>query len=306
MKKASFQFSPALYVFLAPAWRKNGFEYTFNGPQSVKHLVEAAGVPHTEVSNLRINGASASFDTQVQDGDQVEVFSFLSDLVNSSLRASGLHERSNPPQLPDDLSLRASTLSERSNPPQLPDDLSLRASAMSERSNLQLVNEPHYILDNHLGKLTSYLRMLGFDCLYRNDFQDDELAQRSQEQSRILLTRDHRLLMRKTVTKGYWLRSQDPDKQLREVVRRYSLTGLIKPFQRCMRCNNLLESVSKEDILHKLLPLTIQFFDDFRLCTSCGQVYWQGSHYTKMLAFIEQITQDHPSPDGRGFGDEGI
>lgn len=240
MKKAIFNFSPELHVFLEPSRRQNPFEYEFTGPQSVKHLIEAAGVPHTEVSRIQVNGAPAGFDIQVQDGDQVEVFSFLA-----------------------------------------LDNLPLQASDFSERSN------PCFILDNHLGKLTSYLRMLGFDCLYRNDFQDAELAQRSQEQNRILLTRDHRLLMRKAVTQGYWLRSQDPDQQLKEVLTRYSLASLVKPFQRCMRCNALLEPVSKETILHRLQPLTVQYFNEFRLCPACGQVYWQGSHYTKMLSFIE-------------------
>jgi uncharacterized protein len=280
MKKASFHFTPELHIFLIPARRQSIFEYVFDGPQSAKHLIEAAGVPHTEVSQIWVNGAPASFATQVQDGDQVEVFSFLTNLDNLSLRASGIRERSNPAWQTDDFSLGTSDSGERSN--------------------------PLFILDNHLGKLASYLRMLGFDCLYRNTFQDDELAQLSQEQNRILLTRDHRLLMRKTITQGYWLRSQDPNQQINEVVNRYALAGLIRPFQRCMRCNGVLEPVSKETILHRLQPLTIKYFDEFRLCLACGQIYWQGSHYTKMLAFIQQITQDHPSPDGRWVGDEGI
>jgi uncharacterized protein len=94
-------------------------------------------------------------------------------------------------------------------------------------------------------------------------------------------------LMRKAVLQGYWLRSQDPDRQLKEVLTRYALEGQVKPFQRCMRCNESLAPVSKEAILHRLQPLTIQYFDEFRLCPACGQIYWQGSHYTKMLAFIE-------------------
>jgi uncharacterized protein len=241
MKKAIFHFSTELVVFLDKSRRQNSFEYEFAGPQSVKHLIEAAGVPHTEVSRVQVNGASAGFETQVQDGDQVEVFSFLTDQDNPSRRENEVVERSNP----------------------------------------------HFILDNHLGKLASYLRMMGFDCIYRNDFQDAELAQLAQEQSRILLTRDHRLLMRKAVTQGYWLRSQDPDRQLKEVLNRYSLSSLVKPFQRCMRCNELLTPISKETIFHRLQPLTILYFDEFHLCPACGQIYWQGSHYTNMLSFIE-------------------
>jgi hypothetical protein len=243
MKKAIFNFSTELHVFLERPRRQNPFEYEFTGPQSVKHLIEAAGVPHTEVSRIWVNGSPAGFEIQVQNGDQVEVFSFLAVQKKPPQQENGFNEQSNP----------------------------------------------CFILDNHLGKLASYLRMLGFDCLYSNSFQDDELAQLAQAQSRILLTRDHRLLMRKTVTQGYWLRSQDPDIQLKEVLIRYALGSLVKPFQRCMRCNGLLEPVSKETILHRLQPLTIQYFHEFHFCPACGQIYWQGSHYTKMLAFIETI-----------------
>jgi hypothetical protein len=61
-----------------------------------------------------------------------------------------------------------------------------------------------------------------------------------------------------------------------------------------MVCNALLEPVSKEAVLHRLQPLTIKYFDEFRLCPSCDQVYWPGSHYTKMLAFIENTISHAP------------
>lgn len=271
MKKAVFYFSPELSVFLKPAIRGTAFEMDFNGPQSVKHLFEAAGVPHTEVSAVRVNGNLVGFDYLVQDSDHIEVFSFS----DPSLRASGLGERSNPNFLTS----------------QQPDN---RTERLSDHPTTR-PSDPRFILDNHLGKLASHMRMLGFDCLYKNDFQDDELALRTQQEARILLTRDHRLLMRKSIEQGYWLRSQDPRQQLKEVLVRYALFGKIKPFQRCMRCNQLLESVSKNAILPLLQPLTRQYFDEFRRCPHCAQIYWQGSHFTKMLAFIQDLARDHSS-----------
>ena len=86
-----------------------------------------------------------------------------------------------------------------------------------------------FVADNHLGQLAYYLRMLGFDTLYRNDYQDDELAQTADVQERILLTRDRRLLMRNQVQRGYWVRSLSPRQQILEVVRRYNLTAQITP-----------------------------------------------------------------------------
>ena len=147
--------------------------------------------------------------------------------------------------------------------------------------------EPRFVLDSHLGKLAAYLRMLGFDCLYQNDYDDDELADTMQNEKRILLSRDRRLLMRKAVTHGYCLRSLEPVQQLSEVVVRFDLSKRIAPFHRCMRCNHLLEPVDKERVLDKLELLTKLYFDEFKICPACQQIYWKGSHYERMQKIIE-------------------
>ncbi len=133
--------------------------------------------------------------------------------------------------------------------------------------------DPRFILDNHLGRLAADLRMLGFDCLYRNDYQDDELAETAGATDRILLTRDRQLLMRKTVLRGRLLRSLLPDEQLTEILQRYNLYSLIHPFLRCIRCNGLLQPVEKEAVLDRLEPLTRRYFNEFRICPDCQQVY---------------------------------
>ncbi len=151
--------------------------------------------------------------------------------------------------------------------------------------------EPRFILDNHLGRLAAHLRMLGFDCLYRNDYDDEELAEITERESRILLSRDRRLLMRKAVTHGYCLRSLDSLEQLSEVIKRFDLAKRIVPFHRCLRCNHPLEPVSKEAVLDRLEPLTKLYFDEFQICPACKQIYWKGSHYDRMKGLIEQMTE---------------
>jgi uncharacterized protein with PIN domain len=151
--------------------------------------------------------------------------------------------------------------------------------------------EPRFLLDNHLGRLTAYLRMLGFDCLYRNDYDDEKLAETAQREDRILLSRDRRLLMRKAVTYGHCLRSLDSLQQLTEVIQRFALKSRIAPFHRCLRCNHLLEPVAKEAVLDRLEPLTKLYFDEFQICPACKQIYWKGSHYEKMRELIEQTTK---------------
>lgn len=146
-----------------------------------------------------------------------------------------------------------------------------------------------FVLDVHLGKLAASLRLLGFDTLYRNDYADEELAEISACQQRMLLTRDKGLLMRSRVTYGYYVRATNPDQQVVEVLRRFDLFGKVLPFQRCIRCNGLLEPVSKESILDQLPPKTRLEIDDFHRCSECSQIYWRGSHYERMQQFIEGV-----------------
>ena len=149
--------------------------------------------------------------------------------------------------------------------------------------------EPSFIADNHLGRLAAYLRMLGFNTLYRNDYQDAELAAVAHQEERILLTRDRRLLMRREVAYGCCLRSLDSRDQLGEVVARYALGKTSRPFQRCLRCNHELEDVEKTQVLDRLQPLTRRYFEEFARCPACDQVYWKGSHYDRMLELIRQV-----------------
>lgn len=155
--------------------------------------------------------------------------------------------------------------------------------------------EPRFVLDSHLGRLAGHLRLLGFDTLYRNDYDDDTLACISADEARILLTRDRGLLKRSIVTHGYYVRQTDPEGQVAEVVCRFHLRGHIRPFARCLRCNGLLAPVGKAEILDRLEPLTLEHFHEFRICTSCDQVYWKGSHHERMAGLIERLSRGEDS-----------
>jgi uncharacterized protein len=158
-------------------------------------------------------------------------------------------------------------------------------------------SEPRFVADGHLGRLVSHLRMLGVDCLYRNDYDDESLTNVSVAEGRILLTRDRRLLMRKMITLGCLIRSLDPREQLDQVVRRYGLRSWIRPFQRCIRCNHLLKEVNKADILDRLEVLTRLYFEEFHICPACRQIYWKGSHFDKMQKLISELTRAPGSRD---------
>jgi len=148
-----------------------------------------------------------------------------------------------------------------------------------------------FVLDVHLGKLAAYLRLLGFDTVYRAEAHDTELARISADEQRILLTRDRHLLKRSIVTYGAFVRATDPRQQVVEVVRRFNLAAAVAPYQRCSRCNGLLHPVDKAQIAHRLPPQTRQVYEEFQICHSCRQVYWKGSHVERLQPFIDQVTQ---------------
>lgn len=147
-----------------------------------------------------------------------------------------------------------------------------------------------FVLDVHLGKLARYLRFLGFDTLYRNDYDDEELAQISHDQQRVLLTQDLGLLKRSLVVYGYRVRSADPKTQVKEVLERFDLYSAIVPFDRCSRCNGQLSPVEKDTILSLIPYFTALHYDEFFQCQSCGQVYWKGAHYQKMQRLIAALS----------------
>lgn len=145
------------------------------------------------------------------------------------------------------------------------------------------------VLDVHLGKLATYLRLLGLDVLYRNDYDDEELAEISSRENRMLLTQDRALLKRGKVIYGYLVRNSDPLQQVAEVLQRFDLMEKIQPMSRCLRCNGQLKPVKKEDIFDRLPPLTRQYYDEFAQCQACQQIYWQGAHFKGIQEFIQTL-----------------
>ena len=149
------------------------------------------------------------------------------------------------------------------------------------------LRQTRFVLDVHLGRLAAYLRMLGFDTYYFNCSEDQELAAISRDEHRILLTRDVGLLKRSAVTHGYFVRETDSRRQAEEIVKRFDLKRLVRPFTRCMQCNALLAPVAKKSVSAMLPPRTVQLYDEFQQCPDCARVYWKGGHYRRMRQWIE-------------------
>jgi uncharacterized protein len=211
-------------------------------------VIEATGVPHTEVDLILVNGDSVDFSYRVQDGDRISVYPVFESLG-----------------IGDVVRVRPAPL-----------------------------RDTRFVLDVNLGGLARYLRLLGFDSVYRNDVSDQQLAEISVGDHRILLTRDVDLLKRKAITHGYFVRARDVQAQALEVVKRLDLFDQVSPFVRCMNCNDTLSPVSKDEIESRLEERTRRYYNDFRVCRGCGRLYWHGSHHAKLMAFVEGLLASAP------------
>lgn len=249
IRQASLRFYAELKDFLPEDLQSGEVLRSFDVPGSVKDMIEACGVPHTEVDLILANSCSVDFSYLVEDGDRISVFPRFESFDISPI-------------------------------------LEVRPQALREM---------RFVADNHLGRLTRFLRLLGLDTRYDQEWSDPELVQISTSEHRILLTRDVELLKHRSITHGYSVRATDPREQLTEVVRRFHLSGGIEPFSRCMACNGVLAPVAKDDIAHRLPPETRAHVDDFAACTTCDKIYWEGAHHPELLRIVALARQAESS-----------
>ncbi len=152
-----------------------------------------------------------------------------------------------------------------------------------------------FVLDVHLGKLARLLRLLGFDALYRNDASPGDLLASAREEDRILLSRGVKLTEKSGVNAAFRIKTGSPREQLLSVMGRFDLWRSAVPFQRCIHCNALLRDAPKETIVSRLPPKVRAHYEVFRTCPRCRRIYWQGTHYEKMLRFSEEILARQPT-----------
>jgi uncharacterized protein with PIN domain len=251
MPAVTIRFYSELNDFLPYRLRQRACAHTVERGAAIKDVVEALGVPHTEVDLILVNGDPVDFSYALAEGDRVSVYPVFESLDISAL------QRVRPAPL----------------------------------------REPRFVLDVHLGRLAAYLRLLGFDTLYANDYDDPTLARISRDERRILLTRDRDLLKRAAVTHGYFVHATAPQQQVEEVLRRFDLASAVAPFTRCLRCNGLLAPVAKAEVVDRLPERVLAGLEAFWRCASCGQVYWQGTHYARMQRLVAGLAPGDAAPE---------
>jgi len=152
-----------------------------------------------------------------------------------------------------------------------------------------------FIADGMLGKLTRWLRMLGYDVKYSNNLDDAQLIMIAKKERRILLTRDLELYQQ-AIAKGinaFYLEGKTEAENLASLAQRFKIKLNIEmATSRCPKCNTRVKQVAKERVSDKVEESTFSYYNEFWECPKCEQVYWQGAHWARIQKTLEKAKEN--------------
>ena len=148
-----------------------------------------------------------------------------------------------------------------------------------------------FIVDDMLGKLAKWLRVLGYDTAYYTSISDAHLLALATREKRIVLTRDTEIFKRWSVGPHLFIEHDAPKEQLRQVVQAFHLDTKSFLFSRCLVCNEPVIAVDKEKVADKVPEYTYATQETFHQCPTCGRIYWAGTHHQNAREWLADIEE---------------
>ena len=160
---------------------------------------------------------------------------------------------------------------------------------------MRLISNLKFIVDNNVGKLAKWLRIMGYDTLFFNDRDDSGMIAIALAEDRVILTRDTQIMKRRVVTSGrlkaILIQSDEPERQMRQVINTLNLDWQFKPFTICLECNQPLVERSKQQVKDLVPPYVFQTQSQYMECPACHRIYWRGTHWQAMTKKLEKFTE---------------
>jgi uncharacterized protein with PIN domain len=159
---------------------------------------------------------------------------------------------------------------------------------------------PRFLVDSMLGSLARWLRICGYDAEYRRDADDESLMEEASGTGRVLLTRDRVLAVRakKRDVEAFLVEGENDVEQLGGVAAALGLE-LDPSSSRCPKCNGSLTRVGRDRVQGLVPEASLEAFDVFWVCDSCGGVYWRGSHWDQIASTVEEADKHSGGDDSK-------
>jgi len=152
------------------------------------------------------------------------------------------------------------------------------------------MKEIKFIADVMLGKLSKWLRILGFDTIYYRGVENNKIVTLAVKENRQILTRKTSLKERKDIKNLLlFIKENDPVKQLQEVIEHYNLSiKSYNVFTLCLICNQKLKEISVELVKDRIPDYIANTQKTFSICPHCKRIFWKGTHCDNMWQRIEE------------------
>jgi uncharacterized protein with PIN domain len=161
---------------------------------------------------------------------------------------------------------------------------------------VRLIGNPKFMVDSNVGKLAKWLRMMGYDSLFFGGNDDADMIGMALAEGRVILTRDTQIMKRRVVTSGQLkailIASDDPWRQVRQVIDTLHLDCQSRPFTICLECNVPLEERSREQVKDLVPPYVYQTQSQYVECPACHRIYWRGTHWQAMTRKLKEFIED--------------
>jgi uncharacterized protein len=166
------------------------------------------------------------------------------------------------------------------------------AAIRALKTERRMTKNTRFVSDAMLGKLTKWLRVMGFDVSYDAKSTDAQLLRCAEADDRILLTRDRRLMACRGSVQRLYIESDYYHQQVGQVVQTFDLAQNIQAFTRCIRCNAPLNTIAKPAVVTKVPAYVYATQMTFKHCPLCDQVFWGGTHRDNMSRQLQVMLQD--------------
>lgn len=161
------------------------------------------------------------------------------------------------------------------------------------RPKIEKPGELKFIVDNNVGKLAKWLRMMGYDTLFFDGPDDTQMVRIAFTEGRIIITKDTQLMERRIITSGrlqaVLITDDDPECQVRQVIEQLKLDCNFNPFSLCLECNRPLEPRAAEDIKDRVPPYVFKTQSRYVECPDCHRIYWPGTHWQAMVEKLKEF-----------------
>ncbi len=152
-----------------------------------------------------------------------------------------------------------------------------------------------FIVDHNVGKLTRWLRMMGYDTLFFTGEDDWQMIITALNEGRVILTRDTQVMARGVIANGriraLLIRSDKQEEQISQVVVELKLVTERDLFSRCLECNTLLEIRTKQEVEGRVPEHVFKTQERFFECSDCHRIYWQGTHWQAMKQKLANLAK---------------